>query len=250
MRNLLCFLFLGLLFFGCSRGISLYPDKSVYIKYQDTSWARGRYFERIDTFKSQPIGSEKIVFLGNSIVKGGGNWNTRFNTLNIVNRGISGDITEGILKRLDEIIFYKPVAVFLLAGFNDFFYRNGNDAISPKYVYNNIILIAENIKLSSPETKIYLQTIMPFNNHEYIRTTASYPFLEDKYKPSINEQIKDVNMLIRANNNFNVIDIYPYFINDEGLLKKTLSDDGLHPNENGYAIWVDILRPYIADLKN
>lgn len=251
MHKLLCLLFVSLLFIDCKKKHNLYPDTKIYIKNQDSSWARGRYFERIEEFKAKPIGYNKIVFLGNSIVKGGGDWNKRFNTSNIVNRGISGDITEGVLKRLDEIVFYKPVAVFLLIGFNNFFTDyNSNSEITPKYVYDNIVLIAKNIKKFSPTTKVYIQTIMPMNNKKYIETTASYPFLDNSYKPSINTQIKKVNELLRETSDFNVIDIYPFFINGDGILKSDLSDDGIHPNQNGYSTWVHILRPYIKDIKN
>ena len=49
------------------------------------------------------------------------NYETAFDVNNIVNRGISGDYTEGVLGRLNEVIYYKPIAVFLLIGLNDFF---------------------------------------------------------------------------------------------------------------------------------
>ena len=88
-----------------------------------------------------------------------------FKTNNIVNRGISGDYTEGILSRLNEIIYYKPIAVFLLIGVNEFFKDNSNNTeITPAYVADNILKIAEKIKNGSPSTRIYIQTIFPINN--------------------------------------------------------------------------------------
>ena len=84
----------------------LYPKPSINIKYQ-LPWQRVFYFNRIKEFEQKPIGKNKIVFLGNSITEGGRNLNHRFNTNNIVNRGISGDYTEGVLNRLNEIIYYK-----------------------------------------------------------------------------------------------------------------------------------------------
>ena len=91
----------------------LYPSSDLKIEGQG-DWAKKRYFKRIDDFKKKPIGYNKIVLLGNSITKGGGDWNKRLNVTNIINRGISGDISEGVLERLDEIVHYKPIAVFLL----------------------------------------------------------------------------------------------------------------------------------------
>ena len=250
MLKLFCLFICSCCFISFNSIPNLYPDSTITIKNQDLSWARNRYFDRIEDFKSDPIGYGKIVFLGNSIVKGGGDWNKRLGTSNIVNRGISGDITEGVLERLNEIGFYKPVAVFLLIGFNNFFtdYKS-NSEINPNYVYKNIILIAKNIKKLSPNTDIYIQTIMPMNNKKYIETTASYLFLENSYKPSINTQIKKVNTLLNNNNEFNIIDLYPFFKNKDETLKLNLSDDGVHPNENGYSKWVEILNPYIKNLK-
>ncbi|SVD44725.1 uncharacterized protein METZ01_LOCUS397579, partial [marine metagenome] len=163
---------------------NLYPKSSINIKYQ-LPWQREFYFNRIKEFEENPIGNNKIVFLGNSITAGGGNWNQRFNTNNIVNRGISGDYTEGILNRLNEIIYYKPIAVFLLTGVNEFFKDNSNNTeITPDYVADNILKIAEKIKNGSPSTRIYIQTIFPINNQYYMNVKmVDYNFLRNDYSP-------------------------------------------------------------------
>ena len=125
---------------------NLYPGTSQHIKHQ-LPWQKEFYLKRIKEFKNNPVGYNKIVFLGNSITKGGGDWGQRFNASNIVNRGISGDYTEGILNRLNEIIYYKPIAVFLLIGVNEFFKDNSNNTeITPAYVADNILKIAEKNK--------------------------------------------------------------------------------------------------------
>ena len=122
---------------------SLYPVKGHFIKYQQ-EWQMSLYNKKIDEFKNDPIGQGKIVFLGNSITEAGGDWNVRFGTSNIVNRGISGDMTEGVLNRLDEIIHYKPIALFLLIGINDIFDANipERQKITPSYVSNNIFSLS------------------------------------------------------------------------------------------------------------
>ena len=126
---------------------SLYPEKNTNIKYQQ-EWQMNFYNERIEEFKKDPIGQNKIVFLGNSITEGGGNWNTRFDVNNIVNRGISGDITEGILDRLEEIIYYKPIAVFLLIGINDIF----NADIPDREKNNTLICVRKYFKDCRPNS--------------------------------------------------------------------------------------------------
>lgn len=245
---LFCFFSLSCL--NLKSSLNLYPDSTLTIKSQG-DWAKNRYFKRIQDFKEDPIGYNKIVFLGNSITKGGGDWNKRLGTSNIVNRGISGDITEGVLERLEEIGYYKPLAVFLLIGFNNFFTDYNSDSeITPDYIYENIIRIRKRIKKLSPNTKVYLQTILPMDNKKYIKTTAEYPFLLPSYKPSINTQIEKVNLLLMNNDVFNVIDLASSFKDQKELLDNKLSDDGVHLNEAGYSIWVKILKPYLNRINN
>ena len=59
--------------------------------------AKKLYFERIAEFKKNPIGENKVVFLGNSITQGGGDWNKRYNSKSLSIEGI-GDFTNGVLK--------------------------------------------------------------------------------------------------------------------------------------------------------
>ncbi|MCS5623865.1 MAG: GDSL family lipase, partial [Candidatus Marinimicrobia bacterium] len=103
-------------FTGCNKTddlSDLYPDSTAVIKYQ-LDWQRNFYQKRIKEYIDDPIGENKIVFIGNSITYSMRHWDKKFNVKNIVNRGISGDYSDGILERLDEIIYYKPLAVFLL----------------------------------------------------------------------------------------------------------------------------------------
>ena len=116
LRKFSLVLFFLAFFYSCNKNQDLkllYPDSDIIIKHQ-IDWQKTFYFDRIDEFKNVPIGFNKIVFLGNSITYGMRNYDSVFYVKNIVNRGISGDYTEGVLGRLDEIIYYKPVAVFLL----------------------------------------------------------------------------------------------------------------------------------------
>ena len=124
-------------FSGCNKSdhlSGLYPDSTAVIKYQ-LEWQRDFYKKRIKEYRDHPIGKNKIVFLGNSITYSMRHWDKKFNVKNIVNRGISGDYSDGILERLDEIIYYKPLAVFLLIGLNDFFDDNTTrPGRTPEYV--------------------------------------------------------------------------------------------------------------------
>ena len=122
------------------------------------------YYKRCSEFDKSPIGIDKIVFLGDSITEGSQNWNKYFNSKNIANRGISGDTTEGVLARLDEICYYKPLAVFLLIGINDIFNIDSpnRDRVTMEIVANNILRISDRV-INQYTTKKFIQTILPIN---------------------------------------------------------------------------------------
>ena len=65
----------------------LYPGEEVVIKTQD-DWGKENYKKVINEFKNDPLKLGEIVFLGNSITAGGGNWSLRLDHPNIKNRGI------------------------------------------------------------------------------------------------------------------------------------------------------------------
>ena len=103
------FLFASILLFffiSCSESIKkedlkmLYPDKEKPIKFQQ-DWQFEFYYNRIEEFKINPIGFNKIVFLGNSITEAGADWNKRFNVQNI-----------GILKFFEK----EKRSIFLICG--------------------------------------------------------------------------------------------------------------------------------------
>ena len=220
----------------------LYPDPMIAIKYQE-DWQRDFYLKRIAQFKKKPIGFNKIVFLGNSITEGGDDWNKRFGVNNIVNRGISGDITEGILSRLNEIIYYKPTAIFLLIGINDIFdnYPHKKN-INSSQVAKNIIQIAENIHKDCRNTKIFIQTILPVDIQKHMdyndRSLSSY-------NSEMVNQIIAINQLIKGQNNFPVIDLYTVFVDERGLMNETYTTDGVHLNDIGYKSWVEYVNKYV-----
>ena len=252
LRKLSLGLFLLAFFSSCNKSQDLkllYPDSDIIIKHQ-LDWQKTFYFDRIDEFKNDPIGFNKIVFLGNSITYGMRSYDSVFDVKNIVNRGISGDYTEGVLGRLNEVIYYKPISVFLLIGLNDFFDDNTlRPERTPENIGKNIIHIANTIKKGSPDSKIYIQTIMPINNKQYLLDKPYVEFLWPGYNPSINEQVIQLNNFIKQNGDFEIIDLYPSFVNSSGSMKRNLSRDGVHLNENGYKIWIKQLMPYINSLK-
>lgn len=223
--------------------LKLYPKKSTIVKYHN-NWTQKHYKQRIEMFKNDPLHYGDIVFIGNSITEQGRDWSKLVGIGGIKNRGIAGDLTDGVLKRLDEIIYFKPKAIFILIGVNDLFNIHHLEAnrpsliydhiiSSPQYVGRNIVKIARILHKKLPETQIYVRTVLP-TRREYL--------LED---------ILIVNQMIKQKENKNyykVIDLYSAFVDDEGKIKKELTKDGVHLTDKGYSLWVEIERPILEKL--
>ena len=69
------------------------------------------YDHKVSQFDMLTIDSSSIVFLGNSLTDQG-NWEEWFPDFKVHNRGISGDMTGGVYRRLDPIISGRPQKVF------------------------------------------------------------------------------------------------------------------------------------------
>ena len=79
------------------------------------------YHQRHTLFQSLPYTKGDVIFAGNSITDGG-EWSELFADNRLKNRGISGDITAGVIYRLNEIAKRKPAKVFLMASLSNFFF--------------------------------------------------------------------------------------------------------------------------------
>ena len=220
----------------------LFPTKTVVTRYHN-NWTQKHYSKRIHEFKEEPLGFGEIVFIGNSITEGGLDWSGKFGIEHIRNRGIAGDVTDGVLKRLNEITYFKPKAVFILIGINDLFslhHEEDNPALhydkvvqSPEYIGKNILKIAKIIHRKSPVTKIYVRTLLP-TRRDYLK-----------------EDILLVNKMIRKNEAkgyYEVIDFYAQFVDTKGELIEQLTNDGVHLNDKGYKKWVNFEKPIIEEL--
>ena len=97
-----------------------------------------------------------IVFVGDSLTD---NYNVYeyYKGLEVYNRGIGGDTTEGLLRRMDESIFdLEPSKIVLLIGINDFELVKDS---TPNTIYQNILKIIALIKERLPETEIILESL-------------------------------------------------------------------------------------------
>jgi lysophospholipase L1-like esterase len=197
--------------------------------FDTISFMPDHYESRVKAFEKEPVVTGKIIFVGNSITEMG-EWQKLFNDSTIINRGIGGDITFGLLKRLNDIIIRKPSHLFIKIGINDI----GKD-IPDAVIADNIRKIIRKVQAGSPETKIYLQSMLPVN--------PSYPRFPQHYDKQ--ERVIKTNLLLKAvakNCNVRFVDLFPLFLDSKKLLDKQFTNDGLHLNQKGYKIWADYLK--------
>ena len=186
------------------------------------------YRAQYEKFKKEAVVKGKVIFLGNSITEAG-NWKKLLKDSTVVNRGISGDITFGILNRIDEVVNRQPSKLFLLIGINDIA-KNIPDEV----IMENIFSIVSKVRGLSPKTKIFVQSILPTNN--------SFPDSpdhknKDDHVITVNAQLQKYGDRLQ----YTYVDLYSKFTDNESRLDAKYTVDGLHLNAMGYIHWVDIL---------
>lgn len=187
---------------------------------------------KIDAFKAYNQYAKKggIVFVGDSITQDF-NVYEYFPEQQVYNRGIGGDTSLALLDRLDESIFdLRPSKVFLQIGTNDL--ELLNDGLVA--IYNRIKEVINKIKSFDESIDIYLVSIYPVNP------------LIDKMTVGKrnNEDIKSLNKMLSQIKGVTYINLFDQLQKD-GLLNPEYTLEGLHLNQKGYKILIDVFFPYI-----
>jgi lysophospholipase L1-like esterase len=173
-----------------------------------------------------------VVFLGDSITQG---WKTLakdFPDIKVVNRGIGGDTTRGVLYRLNaDVLALKPAAVVLLIGINDIGLGG-----KPEDIAYNIKAILQAMKRSNPHMPVIVCKVMPSSTRQN--------------RPA--DQIEQLNALVdemvKSDPQFIRCDTWSIYADQNGECQKEEFPDLLHPNAIGYAKWADTLKPIFARL--
>ena len=181
-----------------------------------------------------PNNGNRIVFIGDSITEFWQRYDSTFFTQNkYINRGISSQTTSQIQERFqNDVIDLEPKYVIILAGINDIAENNG--PISIEEIMNNIVSMVE--KALKNNIEVVLCSILP----------ASDFYWNPKIKPI--EKIKQLNVLIEAYcliEKIKFVDYYTPMVDENFGLDKKFTDDGVHPNLNGYLKMKTILESYL-----
>ena len=174
--------------------------------------------------------SNKIVFLGTSLFDDI-DMNELFSRNDIVNRGIGGDITYGILKRTDDYLIQKPKCIFLKIGINDIFWGFNIDTIKSNYLQIITKIVNKKIRLFIISTN---QVSNKFINHKNMNSEAI----------QLNMYLKQISTEF----NSTYIDINTNLTDSNGL-KNKFTPDGIHLNLSGYLTFKKSIEPYLNKIK-
>ena len=190
------------------------------------------YEQRASHFRSLASKKKCIVFLGDSL-SDGAEWSELLSRQDILNRGISGDTSTGVLDRLDEVVRHQPKKIFLLIGINDI----ARD-ISPEQICHNIFSILKRIKKDSPATQVYVQSLLPVNDRynkfsSIIKNASLIPLVNKELEANAQQY------------HYTYIDLNTRMVNSFGKLKDEFTNDGVHLLQGGYKHWAEIIKPYL-----
>jgi lysophospholipase L1-like esterase len=233
LLNLL-FLLLGTIFVAKRGGITYIFSKLAFLQRfpssVDAICDTPFYQDKKSHFETLPKTEAEIIFLGDSLTDLC-EWSEIFRNDRIKNRGICGDTTDGILNRITNIVKSQPKKIFIMISINDL-----NQGREVKTILDNYKQILDVFKTQIPETKIYLQSVLPVNKRFN--------------KTEINEKIVQLNAKLKdLAKEFSVqyIDLFSYFLDQNNELDVRYTLDGVHLNGEGYLLWKKIIEKDVVN---
>jgi lysophospholipase L1-like esterase len=257
MNRVLAFCLVLLACAANARGQTVTPapspaDPCVEVKAQVTrlearlkDWpALARYREANAKLLAPAKAEKRVVFMGDSITD---SWDDPkyggfFPGKPYVDRGISGQTTSQMLIRFRaDVIALKPEVVVILAGTNDIAGNTG--PITLEAIEDNLISMVELSR--AHKIRVVLASLLPISDYE--KNKDDQPIIRSKQRPP--EQITALNQWIKqyaAASGALYLDYYSAMVDEKGSLKEALSEDGLHPNQNGYDVMAPLAERAIA----
>jgi lysophospholipase L1-like esterase len=155
---------------------------------------------------------------------------------NWLNQGISGETSNGLLKRLGLFDRTQPKTIFVMIGINDLIRGASDETIS-----DNQQQIISYLRRVHPKAQIVVQSILPHGGEEatWERREKLLAISNSRIR-KLNQQLQD----IATKENVKYLNLHSLFTNKQGDLRPEFSTDGLHLSPQGYFIWRSALQMY------
>lgn len=196
-----------------------------------------RFMELHDQYVARAKqGDIDVVFLGDSITQGWQKapdlWKSRYEPLKAVNFGISGDVMQHVLWRIEngELDGISPKVIVLMVGTN-----NSNRRDSEPIVRGIKHMIGV-IHSKCPTSKVLLVSILPRQKD----TDTNQSRIIAEVNPEL-AKLDDGKLT-------HFLDVTKHFKDADGKLRYELFSDALHPNPAGYQVWADAMQPKLEEL--
>jgi lysophospholipase L1-like esterase len=193
----------------------------------------GRYREENAKLPAPEAGQARVVFMGDSITDAWGRkYGKFFPGKPYVNRGIGGQTTpQMVLRFRPDVIDLHPKVVVILAGTNDIAGNTGPATLAE--IEGNL---ASMVQLAhANKIKVVLSSVMPVCDYIKPQTARRPPEKIIALNAWIQNYAKEQKLVY--------LDYYTALIDDQKVLKKELTYDGLHPNDAGY----EVMEPVAAE---
>lgn len=167
----------------------------------------------------------EVVMLGDSITARG-DWKKLLENNFVINLGIDGDNTLGVLNRTNRAIELEPKVICLMIGINDLCL-----SVPLEKIFENYKKIID--KIVNKNINIIVHAVLITQ------------------MPAVNKKVHILNKMIKEyckTNNIKMIDFNYAFSNDKGLLKEDLTTDGLHLVQKAYKVWGYKLKNSILEI--
>lgn len=188
-----------------------------------------RYRAANDALKHHP----RVVFMGDSITDFWQYGDPSMFTHGVVDRGITGQTSAQMLVRFwPDVIALHPKVVQIIAGTNDIAGNTG--PISEQYYKDDI------------EAMVTLARA----HHIHVILGSMPPAVRfwwaTRYRPAA--EIRRLNAWLRRYaraQHLRFVDYYAHLVSPRGTFRRSLSNDGVHPNRNGYRLMSALAREAI-----
>lgn len=184
------------------------------------------FYDEIQAFKKQDSvhfpAKNSILFVGSSSFNFWKDMHEYFPGYPLINRGFGGSLLTDVIRYAPDIIYpYEPKQVVIYCGENDLAIEN----VTPQVVLDRVKTLFGMIRGKFKNLPIVYVSIKPSPSRAHLMPVMVKS--NQLIKAFLNRQQKAI-----------FVDVYSKMLQKDGMPRKDIfTDDNLHMNAKGYAIW-------------